>query len=193
MMEERNRHRFAREIKNCADRIAGADDAALPVYVHKLLSAILRMAEREGLAPGDMAVKNDTVTAVDTDISSLTSRAREYKAWYEAVSKPFEAMRREKEISGAVSDELSVTTGEAPSDMGRVVAVLEPQPVRISMAARLTAAARMEIFCMIVLLFAASRRVLPAVLSGRGMDKSAQKRAARIAPDRPSESFQKSA
>ena len=113
MMEERNRHRFAREIKNCADRIAGADDAALPVYVHKLLSAILRMAEREGLAPGDMAVKNDTVTAVDTDISSLTSRAREYKAWYEAVSKPFEAMRREKEISGAVSDELSEKLDDA--------------------------------------------------------------------------------
>lgn len=46
MMEERNRHRFAREIKNCADRIAGADDAALPVYVHKLLSAILRRSAK---------------------------------------------------------------------------------------------------------------------------------------------------
>ena len=107
MMEERNRHRFAREIKNCADRIAGADDAALPVYVRKLLSAILRVTEREGLAPEDMAEKNDTVTAIDTDISSLTSRAREYKAWYEAVSRPLAAMEREKNVSGVISDKLS--------------------------------------------------------------------------------------
>ena len=113
MMEERNRHRFAREIKNCADRIAGADDAVLPVYVYKLLSAILRMTEREGLAPEDMAEKNEITTAPDTDISSLTSRAREYKAWYEAVSKPLEAMEREKEVSGFVSDELSDKLGAA--------------------------------------------------------------------------------
>ncbi len=107
MMEERNRHRFAREIKNCAERIADADDAVLPVYVYKLLSAILRMAEREGLAPDDMAGKNDITTASDADISFLTSRAKEYKAWYEAVSRPLGAMEHEKDVSGVISDGLS--------------------------------------------------------------------------------------
>lgn len=107
MMEERNRHRFAREIKSCADRIAGADDDALPVYVYKLLSSILRMTEIEGLAPDDVAENKDIPEAQDIDISAAASRAREYKAWYESVSKPLAAMVREKNISGVVSDELS--------------------------------------------------------------------------------------
>lgn len=107
MMEERNRHRFAREIKNCADRIAGAEDDALPVYVYKLLSSILRMTEIEGLAPDNVAENKDIPEAQDIDISAASSRAREYKAWYEAVSKPLAAMEREKDVSGVVSDELS--------------------------------------------------------------------------------------
>lgn len=106
MMEDRNRHRFAREIKNCADRIAVADDADLPGYVYKLLSAILRMTEREGIAPPGTGTKND-IPVSDADIAAMTSRAKEYRAWYEALSRPLSAIEKWRNISGIVSDELS--------------------------------------------------------------------------------------